>query len=305
MRRVIVVLGPTATGKSKVAIELAKHYNGEIISADSMQIYDKMRIGTARLTEDEMCGIPHHMLAIVEPGTTYTVAEYQTEVKKIIRQIMSRRHTPIIAGGTGLYINAITHDLDFSDTPGNPKLRQQLSDEYDEKGAEKMHEKLRALDPCAANRIHPNDKKRLIRQLEVLQNRKKRIDYNFNRYCKEFDCILIGLTLDRNTLYAHINSRVDRMFEDGLEAEARSIYDEYGSDNTAFLAIGYKEFLPYFNGEQSLEETKELIKQRTRNYAKRQETWFKRDDRIRWFKANEKNITEDIENFIEETINQK
>lgn len=279
--KVIVVVGPTATGKTAVSVELAKRLDGEVISADSMQIYKELRIGTARPDGEEMCGIPHHMMGVVSPDESYSVAQYKYDATEHIESILSRGKLPIVVGGTGLYIGALTCDLDFTGVQADEEYRQELSKLYDEKGGEYVHRILAAQDPEAALRIHMNDKKRLIRRLEI--NRLGITDkFSMVTYSTKYDFCMIGITKDRPVLYSDIETRVDKMFNMGLEEEVSAIYEKYGKIS-AFSAIGYKEFLPYFNGEQSIDDVRADIKQSTRRFAKRQLTWFRRDERIQWY----------------------
>lgn len=277
----IVILGPTASGKTELAIKVAQALNGEVISADSMQIYREMHIGTARPLPEEQGGIAHHLMGFVAPDANYSVACYQKDAHSAIQQILERGKQPILAGGTGLYLNSILYDMDFAAAKPDVALRERLAKEY-ENSPEQMHERLRKLDKDAAARIHLNDKKRLIRRLEILESGGTR-EYDFRRPQCRYHVIRIGVCKEREQLYKDIGRRVDKMFQDGLEEEARRIYSQYGSEIAAFAAIGYKEFLPYFSGSETLEETREKIKQNTRRFAKRQLTWFRREPDIHWF----------------------
>ncbi len=279
--RVIVVAGPTASGKTACAVQLCKILGGEVVSADSMQIYDEMSIGTALPTDEEKQGIAHHMLAFIHPDTKYNASMYQKDALSAVNSIISKGKIPVIAGGTGLYVNSLTYRLDFTQTAANEELRAQLSDEYDKDPAA-MYQSMLRLDPSAENRIHLHDKKRIIRRMEI-HMQSGGGEYDFFKENDDFDFVLIGLTKQREKLYDDINARVDIMMGMGLEAEARRIYEKYGSCITAFSAIGYKEFLPYFYGECCLFDTVEKIKQNTRRFAKRQLTWFKRDKRFKWY----------------------
>lgn len=306
--KVLGIFGPTAAGKTSIAIYIAKRLGGEIISCDSMQIYDELFIGTARPTREEMAGIPHHLMGFIKPDIPYTVALYQRDAQKAIEKIAEKGKLPMLVGGTGLYANAITYELDFSRVTADDSLRQQLSEIYETKGALYLHELLAQKDPAAAARIHPNDKKRLIRRLEVLERGEDEQPFDFNRLNQTYDFLLFGITKTRELLYRDIEHRVDDMLMAGLEEEARRIFDKYGKDITAFQAIGYKEFLPYFAGEMTCEETIERIKRNTRRFAKRQLTWFRRDPRIHWIEidayasreAATKAMITEIENWINE-----
>ncbi len=279
-KKVYIICGPTASGKTGISVELAKLVIGEVISADSMQIYKEMSIGTAVATEEEKQGIPHHMLCCVEPDADYSVALYKQDAEKHIEQILNSGKTPIICGGTGLYINSLTHDLDFSKAGADDGLREELSHRFDE-DPESLYNELVALDPDSAKRIHYNDKKRIIRRLEILRSGKPD-EYDFDRHSDRYDFRIYALGGDRSILYDRINLRVDVMLEQGLEDEARALYLKYGENIKAFNAIGYKEFIPYFKGEIDIDKVAYDIKLNTRHYAKRQLTWFRRDDRISW-----------------------
>lgn len=292
--KVYVILGPTASGKTDAAIELAKKTDGEIISADSMQIYREMDIGTAKPSMEERQGISHRMLDFVSPNAVYSVAMFQQGAKGWIRNILQRGKTPIIAGGTGLYLNALTYQLDFTETSYDTAFRAVLMG----REAGELHEELSAKDPQAAQRIHPNDKKRIIRRLEILNHEDGGTEYHFRVPNDEYNFVIIGITMAREMLYKRINARVDCMMERGLPEEARQLFAKYGSAPTAMQAIGYKEFLPYLEGEKTLTECVELLKRNSRRYAKRQLTWFRRDERIRWFHtpdyATSAQLTEEI-----------
>ncbi|KAB3527256.1 tRNA (adenosine(37)-N6)-dimethylallyltransferase MiaA [Alkaliphilus serpentinus] len=281
-----MIVGPTAVGKTDTAIYLAKKYNGEIISADSMQIYRYMNIGTAKPTPVEMEGIPHHLLDIVEPDEEFSVAEFQQMAKEKIKEILAKGKLPIVAGGTGLYINSLLYDMDFTSTISNWKLRNQLEEEAQVKGNQYIHDKLKEIDPAAADRIHPNNVKRVIRALEVNYEGGENIG-NFSEdipKSEDYNYLIIGLTRDREELYQQINKRVEIMVEEGLLEEVEDLLAMgYSEDLVAFKGLGYKEFFEYFRGEQSLEEAIEILKRDTRRYGKRQLTWFKRYQNIHWF----------------------
>ena len=283
--KVYIVAGPTASGKTGLAVELAKLLNGEVVSADSMQIYREMAIGTALPTEEEKQGIPHHLLEIVAPDEKFSAAMYQERAFAAIDEILARGKTPIVAGGTGLYINSLTYLLDFTSTADDPQLRAELSERYDADPAA-LYAELLEKDPASGERIHLNDKLRVVRRLEILAKGDGG-EYDFQRENAEYDFVMIALTKDRQDLYADINRRVDIMAGEGLTAEVKTIYDKYGSEITAFSAIGYKEFVPYFLGECSEEAAYDQIKQNTRRFAKRQLTWFRRDHRFHWLDTTE------------------
>lgn len=296
---IIVVLGPTASGKTALAVELAKIYNGEVVSADSMQIYKGMNILTAKPSVSEMQGIKHHLIDFLEPEKDFSVADYVKLANRSIDDIAKRGKLPILAGGTGLYIDALIDNIKFDDTTKDKVFRDKLFDLAKEKGNHYLWEKLLEIDEPSALSIHENNVPRVIRALEVyektgqrLSEHKKQSRLEQSRFCPA----MIGLTFsDRQILYDRINKRVDTMISKGLVYEAEKIYKNKAL-NTAHQAIGYKELIPYFSGQASLEECIEKIKQETRRYAKRQLTWFRRDERIFWIEIDKyKNFVEILE----------
>lgn len=284
-RKVIFIVGPTASGKTSLSIEIAKKFNGEIISADSMQIYKGIHIASAAPDEEEMCGIPHYMLEFLKTEETFSVADYVKLARKHIDDILSRGKLPIVVGGTGLYINSLLDNTGFLEEETDLSLRQKFEEEFSLLGGEKMLQKLAVFDPETANRLHPNNKRRIIRAFEVYEQTGKTItQQNIDSHKEEtdFSSLVIGITFnDREILYNRINKRIDIMLENGLLEEARQNFS-YANTKGAFQAIGHKEFYGYFNGEISFDEAKELLCRQTRRYAKRQLTWFKRDQRINW-----------------------
>lgn len=306
---VVVIVGPTASGKTHLSIELAKRFDGEIVSADSMQIYRSMDIGTAKPSLEERCGIPHHMMDIVDPSEDYTLKEYLTDANACVQDILARGKLPILVGGTGLYVTSFMNNLTLSEESCDEAYRDALERDYDSLGGDAMLERLRSVDPELAARLYPKDRKRILRGLEVFHNtgipqseQNRRALETESPY--EFLCF--GLTADdRAFLYDRIDSRVHMMIRDGLEAEVRAISSRNCS-RTARQAIGYRQFDAYFAGEASLEDTIALIQKESRNYAKRQLTWFRRDQRIRWFAIDRLNFdiilnscTEDIAKYTE------
>lgn len=281
----LVVCGPTASGKTAVGVRLAKAYDGEVVSADSMQIYKGLAVCTAKPTIDEMDGIPHHMTDFLDPDGEFSVADYVRMAGKCVEDIHSRGKLPIIVGGTGLYIRSLIDNISFDHIDSDSSLRNRLEREAAELGKEHMHDRLKAVDPEAAEKIHPNNLIRVIRAIEMCElsgrtGEQNRIESRRNG--SPYKVCMIGLTcFDRQLLYDRINARVDDMLRNGLVEEVRGVYAEH-KPKTAFNAIGYKELLPYFNNECSLEEAVDKIKQETRRYAKRQLTWFRRDVRITW-----------------------
>ena len=302
--KVLVIAGPTASGKTKISIELAKRLNGEIISADSMQIYKYMNIGTAKPTEEEKEGIPHYLMDFLEPDEKFSVAQYKEMATKYIEEILSKNKVPIIVGGTGLYINSVTEEINFdTEIVENKKIREELEKISLEQGNEGLYEELKRVDKDAASRIHLADTKRIIRALEVYrttgititehQKMSKQID-------KKYDYKIVGLKIEREKLYERINKRVDLMVKDGLIEEAKEILEMLSKKGrlTSFQAIGYKELVPYFNGESTLEESLDTIKQESRRYAKRQITWFKRTSGLEWI-----DVDRDVNEVVNEIIN--
>ena len=285
---VLAVVGPTASGKTALAVELAKRLGGEIVSADSMQIYKGMDIASAKPTEAEKQGIPHHMMDFLPPETPYSVAEYVKAARACILEIYKRQKLPILVGGTGLYVDSLLTGTQFIETETDFDLRARLETEFDALGGEKMLEKLAAFDRDTAARLHPNNRKRIIRAFEVYTLTGKTITEALAASREKpspFTPCYIGIAYEnREILYDRINRRVDIMLENGLLAEARAFFQ--GTPDTAAQAIGYKELKPYLDGVLSLDEAVENLKRATRNYAKRQITWFKRNPQIHWIYAD-------------------
>ena len=301
--KILVVAGPTASGKTKIGVELAKRLNGEIISADSMQIYKHMNIGTAKPTSEEMQNIPHHLIDFVELGENFSVVQYKEMATKCIEDILSRGKVPIFVGGTGLYINSITEEIKYDETAENKEIRERLEKIAENEGNERLYAKLKEVDIDTYNRLHLNDTKRIIRALEVFESTGITITEHqkmSKEIEKKYDYKIVGLWMERENLYNKINLRVDKMIEDGLEDEARNIIEMIKNKGkiTSFQAIGYKEFLRYFDGEVSREDAIASIKQESRRYAKRQVTWFKRTNGLKWI-----NIERDINDVINDIIN--
>lgn len=290
-QKILVIVGPTASGKTALAVEMAKRFSGEIISADSMQIYKHMDIATAKPDKDEMQGIPHHLMDFLDPSKEFSVAQFCKLAKVKIREIADRGNLPIIAGGTGLYVDSLLGDMSFEETEVDPDLRAQITAELEEKGIDAMLKHIGTFDPVSAVRLSTErNPKRIIRCIEVycstgmtqtqLNEKQKGGD-------SPYHVLKLGLTArDREYLYERINRRVDLMMDNGLEQEARLFYQRQ-SGETASAAIGYKELQPYLSGEQDLDICVANLKRATRRYAKRQMTWFKRDETIRWFNIDE------------------
>ena len=303
-QKVIVIVGPTGIGKTRLSIELAQKIDGEIVSADSMQIYRKMNIGTAKPTEEEKQGIPHYMMDILDMGENFSVAQYQSMAFSCIEEILNKGKTPIVVGGTGLYINSIVDEIIYSEIEENPEYRQKLERIAKERGNQFLHDELKEKDPKAAEKIEVNDLKRIIRALEVYEMTGKTIteqQENSKPKDTKYEYIIIGLRTDREVIYDRINRRVDLMFEQGLLEEAKEILKLTDDNNTSHQAIGYKELAKYFEGNESLEQAKENIKKESRHYAKRQFTWFNRNEKIIWLDS-EVRVDENIE-IIEKIMN--
>lgn len=307
MINAVFIIGPTASGKTAVSIELAKKFNGEIVSADSMQIYKGIHIASAAPDDTEKQGIPHHLFEFLDTDTQFSVAEYVKIAREIIKEIYSRGKLPIIVGGTGLYISSLLENIEFCDMETDIALRAQLEDEFDKIGAEAMLEKLSRFDPESAARLHPNNRRRIIRAIEVyLQTGVTFTEHNINSKINNIDInpLIIGINFqDREKLYERINLRVDLMVKNGLLTEAESIYNNQCKKG-AFQAIGHKELYPYFNGQATLEQAIESLKMQTRRYAKRQITWFKRVENVNWFYPDNNDIIKPIinltKNFLKE-----
>ena len=303
---VLSVVGPTASGKTKLSVELAKALNGEIVSADSMQIYKGMDIGTAKPTFEEMQGIPHHLMGFLDSKENFSVAIYVEMAHKIIADIHSKGKLPIVTGGTGLYVDSLLNSIKFFDNTSDDSIRDKYSKLLEEKGLDYLLEKLKKIDYETYEKLlEQRNAKRIIRALEFFEVTGKTISEQ-NRLSKQdspYNPIKIGLTCrDRQVLYDRINLRVDLMLKDGLLEEAEKVLNSDLS-NTAEKAIGYKELIPYFKGESSLDECVEVLKMNTRRYAKRQLTWFRRDQEINWIYIDEHNSFKDILNKALSFIN--
>ncbi len=290
--RVIAVVGPTASGKTDLALELARICDGEIVSCDSMQIYRGMNIGTAKPTEAEMRRIRHHMIDIAEPSESFSAADYSSLAKDAVLDIISRNKLPIFCGGTGLYLDSVLYANEYADTETDTNVRASLLREADELGAEALWQRLSEIDPESAEAIHPNNVKRVVRALEIYITSgitKTEWDKRSRLSPPPFDATIIALDRPREALYERIARRVDLMIEAGLENEVRTLVDSgrLPLNSTAAQAIGYKEFIDYFNGKATIDEVSALIKQASRRYAKRQITWFKRNKSINWIKTEE------------------
>lgn len=273
---IICIVGPTGVGKTKLSIELSKKLNGEVINADSTQVYRGLDIATAKVTEEEKEGIPHHLFDIKNIEDNYTVYDYQKDARNKIDEILKKGKTPIIVGGTGLYINALFYDYKF--------YPEDEIDNYDDIDTNDLYNKLIKLDPNTT--IHKNNRKRIIRALNQINNTKVLPSEKEKTDKLLYDVVFIGLTTDRKTLYERIDKRVDEMVNNGLLEEAKKIYDSNIRSKAVMTPIGYKELFSYFNKENSLEECLELIKKNSRHYAKRQYTWFNNKLKVNWFNVD-------------------
>ncbi len=311
MNKLIIILGPTASGKTDLAIKLAKKYNGEVVSADSRQIYKGMDIGTAKPSPQAkprrmtgpgciVDGVAHWLIDIKKPNQLYTVAEYKKDAVKIIRRILKQNKLPILCGGTGLYIKAVAENLDIPKVEADPALRKKIEEEIQKNGLDFVFKKLIKLDPEAAYIVDPKNPRRVIRALEVVLLTKKPFSQQRKMGNPLFDVLEIGISVPNETLRQRINQRVDEMIKNGLIAEVKNLIEKYGQKQQAFDAIGYREIIDYLNNRITLNQAAELMKINTWHYAKRQMTWFKKDKRIHWIK-NQK----EAENLIKSFINKK
>lgn len=299
---VIVICGPTASGKTSLSIELAKKINGEIVSSDSMQIYKYMDIGTAKPTVEEMQGIKHYLIGFVEPNKRYSVAEYKIDAEKAIEEILEKGKIPIIVGGTGLYVDSLIYGIEYQDIELDEEYRKKLEKIADEEGLQNLYEKAKQIDSKAMEKISPNDKKRIIRVLEIykatgktkteqeIESRKNEVKYDYH---------VFAINMDREKLYERINKRVDIMIEQGLIEEVQKLLQKYEEFPTAMQGLGYKEVVEYIEGKTTKEEMIEKIKMETRRYAKRQLTWFRRNKEIIWLDAIV-DMQENINTILEE-----
>lgn len=279
----VIILGPTSSGKTSFAIELAKQLDGEIISADSRQIYRHMDIATAKPSKSELEAVPHHMIDIVDPDESFTVVDFQERAKEAILEIQSRGKIPFIVGGTGLYIDALVYGFDVPGVQSDPKYRDECLKIIEEQGIAVLHERLRKLDPQGAEKVHPNNIHHLIRALEVVEKTgKSKFELGSRQKCPS-NVLMLGLQMDREELYERINKRVDMMFANGVEEEAKSLLSMgYSVDLPSMTSIGYLDIAEMLEGKKSREEVVAAMQKKTRNYAKRQMTWFRRNNDIRW-----------------------
>ncbi|QKY69101.1 tRNA (adenosine(37)-N6)-dimethylallyltransferase MiaA [Lentibacillus sp. CBA3610] len=299
-KTVIAIVGPTAVGKTGLSVEIAGRFNGEVISGDSMQVYKGLDIGTAKITDEEKQGVPHYMLDIKHPEESFSVADYQRLVQHYIEEIDSHGKVPIIAGGSGLYIQAALFDYHFSRQRRDEKVTQQLERRLNDQGADVLYNYLQRVDPDQAAKIHPNNHRRLIRALEVYETTGITMsEYQKNQTDQSpYNPIFIGLEMDRDLLYKRINNRVDQMLDQGLLEEAKSLYNHGYENHQAMRGIGYKEFVPYLKGEQPFDETVRLLKRNSRRYAKRQYTWFKNKMNVNWYTITPEKSKETFRNIL-------
>ena len=301
-KKILVIGGPTAVGKTELSIDLAKRLNGEIISADSMQIYKYMDIGSAKVSKGEMNGVVHHLIDVVDPSINFSVADYKEQGEKAIKEIISRGKLPIIVGGTGLYINSLTCNMNFTEAEKDEEYRKELDKLANEHGNNYIHEMLKEIDPISYNEIHANNRKRVIRALEVYKltgNPFSSYNAGEDFYKSEYDVHYYVLTMDREKLYERINLRVDIMMEKGLLEECIKLKEMgYTSSMQSMQGIGYKEILYYLEGNLKLQEAINMIKQGSRNYAKRQLTWFRRDKRVTFLDKDKLSYVEILEKVI-------
>lgn len=295
MEKVIVVIGPTSVGKTKMGVALAKKLNGEVISGDSMQVYRQMDIGTAKVTIEEMEGVTHHCIDILDPKDQYSVHDFQQTVRKQITEITNRGHVPIIVGGTGLYIKAALYDYTFSEMENN---HDEINKKYRDYTNEQLYDHLKQIDEESAEILHFNNRRRVLRAIEIYEQtgQKKSEMINEQEHICLYDAYFVGLTLPRELLYERINLRVDLMMKNGLQGEMESLIKQgLTRENQSMKAIGYKEWFDYFEGKCDLNEVSENIKKHSRQYAKRQYTWFKNQFDVHWYDVCLENFSKTIE----------
>lgn len=306
----IILTGPTAVGKTKLSIELAKAVNGEIISADSMQVYKHMDIGSAKIKKEEMCGVPHHLIDVLEPDEEFHVVRFQEMAKQAMEEIYAKGKVPILAGGTGFYIQAVVKDIDFSKETEKSPVREELEKLAEEKGCAYLHERLQQVDPKSAEKIHANNVKRVIRALEYFELTRKPISlHNEEEAAKEspYNVAYFVLNDVRERLYERIDARVDAMLQEGLVEEVSGLAKKgYTKDMVSMQGLGYKEILSYLDGSYTLDEAVYILKRDTRHFAKRQLTWFKREKDVIWVNKQDFHYEEnEILNYILENCEKR
>ena len=305
INKVVILVGPTAVGKTDISIDIAKELDGEIVSCDSMQIYKHFDVGSAKPSKEEMQGVPHYLIDEIDPFVNFSVSDYQKKAKDYIKDIFSRGKTPIVTGGTGLYVNALMYDMDFSKSASDIEYRESLEKVAEEHGNRHIHEMLKDIDPKSYKKIHFNNLRKVIRALEVYHVTGQTIDDFSSDLTKtnDYEYVLIGLTRNRKRLYVRINKRVDIMMEAGLIEEVKNLKEMgLNESNTSMQGIGYKEVVPYLNGMYDKEAMASLIKQNSRRYAKRQMTWFRRYDDIHWFDYDNYDTYEEMKEAIIQLI---
>ena len=309
--KVIVICGPTASGKTGLSVKLAQAMNGEIISCDSMQIYKDMTIGTAKVTEEEMQGIQHYLIDFVSPEERYSVADFQKDSEKAISKILAKGKTPIVVGGTGLYVDTLVYHIQYPEVETDLAYRQQLEKMIEEQGLETLYQKAKEIDLQATEKISNNDQKRIMRILEIYHQTgktKTQLEVESRREEPPYEYLMYAIDMDREKLYDRINQRVDIMIEQGLIEEVQELLKKYKSFPTAMQGLGYKEVVPYLQGDITKEEMIENLKQETRRYAKRQLTWFRKNKEIKWLDGlapAEENIQRILEDYEEAEAEKK
>lgn len=297
MKNVLFVVGPTASGKTEYAIRLAESFDGEIVSADSMQVYKYMDIGSAKPSEEQLRKVPHHLIGTIEPTRPFSAAEYQALAQSCIEDILSRNKMPVVCGGTGLYVDALLFDIDFSASPGDRAKREAIFEKVGQGDPGKLHARLKELDPAAAQAIHPNNVKRVLRAIERLEGGQEERLTPFNRRRRQnsvFTPLLIGLERNRRALCERIDRRVDQLMARGLPAEVDHLLAMgLSASDISMKGIGYKELIPFVRGEEPLDKAADAIKLHTRQYAKRQMTWFRRYSEICWFPLENEEVEEE------------
>lgn len=305
MIKVIVVVGPTGVGKTRMGIALAKHFNGEVISGDSMQIYKGMDIGTAKVTQEEMQGVVHHCIDMLEPYDSYSVKDFQSQVRQTIDDIVKRGKMPIIVGGTGLYIKGALYDYTFNEAEDNHEAFRQKYQHYSH---EELYQYLQSIDEKSAKELHPHNRQRVLRAIEIYEQtgqRKSDIVDSQEHICL-YDAYFIGLTMERVLLYQRINQRVDQMMQLGLEEEVKKLYQTgLTRKHQSMKAIGYKEWFDYFGGLIGRDEVDDNIKKHSRQYAKRQYTWFRNQFSVNWYDVNLDNFDQTVKNVIADLKDKK
>ena len=310
-QRLLCIVGPTASGKTQLSIDLAKRLGGEILNADSMQIYRQLNIGSAKPTKEEMQGISHHLMDIRNVGEEFSVAEFQELAQQKIAEVARCGHLPIVCGGTGLFINALTYELDFSEVRGDMEYRRELTDFAQAHGNQALHDMLYSVDPASAKRLHVNDTKRIIRALEVYRLTGKPLSeqsgsFSRSKEQENYALCILGLSWPREVLYERINHRVEQMLQAGLMEEVKALYQSgISRGHPSMMGIGYRQLLCYFAGERQYEDAIEDVKRESRRFAKRQLTWFKRDLRIHWLCPMDYPSTEQLADAAYDVLRQK